>query len=347
MSGELEAQFDKILARYQGDKPGAAFALIKDGRKLLSKCYGLADMKKSMPVTPSTNFRLASVSKQFTAMCIMILAEKGKLSYRDTLRDLLPEFPRYGDRITVRNMLQHTSGLRSYDDLTPKDFEGQLRDGDVLRMLTEQESTLFEPGSRYLYSNDAYVLLGLIVERVSGVSFSEFMTREIFNKIGMDNSVLHDEGVTIIRNRAYGYSREDEKYVFKDQGQATLLLGDGGVYTNLDDMCLWDQSLYSEKLVSKETMQEAVTHGSLNSGEETHYGYGWHLDEVHGFDVVYHGGSTSGFRNLYVRVPEVQFSSVLLTNRDVIDLNFGVPITDFKTGISMLLTELLPYLEAS
>lgn len=347
LAGDLETMYENILTRYHGDKPGAAFILIKNGEILLSKCVGMADMEKKIPVSSSTNFRLASVTKQFTAMCIMILVEKGKLSYGDTLRDVMPEFPHYADSITILDMLQHTSGLRSYDDLTPKDFEGQLRDGDVYRMLVEQESTLFIPGTRYLYSNDAYVLLGLIIERVSGVSFSEFMTREIFNKIGMKNSVLHDEGTTNIKNRAYGYAWKDEKFIFKDQGQATLLLGDGGVYTNLDDMYIWDQALYSEKLVSRETMQKACTRGTLTSGEETHYGYGWHLAKVHGFDVVYHGGSTSGFRNLYLRVPKVKFSTVLLTNRSSIDLDFGVPVTDFKTGIELILTDLLPYLEAS
>jgi CubicO group peptidase (beta-lactamase class C family) len=345
ISGELETKFNEILSEYRGEKPGVALALIKDGRILHRACHGLADIEKGIPVNPLTNFRLASVSKQFTAMCIMILTEKGKLSYDDSLRDILPEFPAYADGITVKNMLQHTSGLRSYDEITPRSFRGQLRDGDVLQMHMDQEATLFEPGTRYQYSNDAYVLLGIMVERISGVSFTEFIDCEIFRKLGMKTSVLHDEGVTTIEDRAYGYSVNERNIKFNDQSKASLLRGDGGVYSNLEDMYLWDQALYTGSLVSQDAMRDALTRGSLTGGEETFYGYGWYLETFYGYKVMYHGGSTAGFRNFYFRVPETSLSLMLFTNRDRIDLNFGVEVADFRTGIDLMLADLLPYIE--
>jgi len=328
-SERIEAVLDKIFQNYNGHVPGASVSVSKYGEPVLFRSYGLANLETGTPVESDTNFRLASVTKQFTAMCIMILKEKGELSYDNSLRDLLSEFPQYAEEITIRQMLQHTSGIRDYDDFTPSDYKGQLVDGDVLKMLVDQDSTYFPPGSEYRYSNSAYVLLGLIVERLSGVSFSEFMEREIFKPVGMDDSVLHVKGVTSIENRAFGYAKKADGFVFNDQSSGSLLLGDGGVYSNIDNLVKWDKSLYSDMLVSGDSLREAFTRGKLSTGEETNYGYGWHIAEYDGVKLLYHGGSTAGFRNLFIRAPELGSSMTILTNRNTLDLDFGFPVEEF------------------
>jgi len=335
-SERIEAILDKIFHNYTGTVPGAAVSVLKNGEPIWIKSYGLANLETGEQVQSLTNFRL------FTAMCIMILKENGKLSYDNSLRDLLPEFPQYAEDITIRQMLQHISGIRDYDDFTSVDFKGQLVDRDVLKMLVEQDSTYFPPGSEYRYSNSAYVLLGLIVERLSGVSFSEFIDRDIFKPLGMNGSVLHVKDVTSIENRAYGYASMPDGFIFNDQSSGSLLLGDGGVYSNVGDLVKWDKSLYSDRLVSRDSLQEAFTRGILLDGEETNYGYGWHISEFDGAQLLYHGGSTAGFRNLFIRAPELGISIIILTNRNTLDFDFGFPVEEFVNYANQFLRVISP-----
>ena len=217
----LEASLDRIFKNYASPNPGAAISIIKNG-EAYTKCYGIANMENDTPVTSHTNFRLASVTKAFTAMCVMILAEQGKIQYDDALRELIPEFPRYADKITIKQMLHHTSGIAR--SIVPDQYPGQLRDRDILKLHLRLDTPEYEPGTKMQYSDDAYVLLGIIVERLSGLSFSDFMDREIFRKIGIKNSVLHNEGVTRVKNRAYGYTKFLDGYGFCDQSQTSLVL---------------------------------------------------------------------------------------------------------------------------
>ena len=342
ISENIKVILDNIFQKYDGNVPGAAVSVSIHGDTICHKIYGRANLETGDTVKLYTNFRLASVTKQFTATCVMILKEKGKLSYDDSLRDLLPEFPQYAEGITIRQMLQHTSGIRDYDDFTPENYESQLVDGDVLEMLVKQDSTYFPPGSAYRYSNSAYVLLGLVVERLSEDTFSEFIAREIFKPLGMGGSVLHVKGDTRIMNRAYGYARISEKFVYNDQSRGSLLLGDGGVYSNVVDLVKWDKSLYSDSVVSRNSLVEAFTHGKLSGGEETNYGYGWHITEYKGVKLLYHGGSTAGFRNLFIRAPEFGISIIILTNRNTLDFNFGFPVEEFKNYAKQFLRVIEP-----
>jgi len=318
ISENIKAILDNIFLKYDGNVPGAAMSVSIHGEPIFFKIYGRANLETGDTVKLATNFRLASVTKQFTATCVMILNEVGKLSYDDSLRDLLPEFPHYAEGIKIRQMLQHTSGIRDYDDFTPENYKGQLVDGDVLEMLIKQDSTYFPPGSEYRYSNSAYVLLGLVVERLSEDTFSEFISREIFKPLGMGGSVLHVKGDTSIMNRAYGYAKIGENFVYNDQSSGSLLLGDGGVYSNVVDLVKWD------------------------SGEETNYGYGWHITEYKGVKLLYHGGSTAGFRNLFIRAPEFGISIIILTNRNTLDFNFGFPVEEFKNYAKQFLRVIEP-----
>ena len=202
----LTTKLDALFADYdQPGSPGASVMIIQDGKVLLAKGYGLADLEGKVPCGTNTNFRLASVTKQFTAMAVMMLAERKKLSLDERLTDFFPEFPAYGRQITVRQLLTHTSGLIDYEDVIPKGTEIPVLDRDVLRLLMQQDKTYFPPGTRYRYSNSAYSLLALIVEARSGSTFARFLQDNIFRPLKMANTLAYEQGLSVVPHRAYGY----------------------------------------------------------------------------------------------------------------------------------------------
>jgi len=313
---------DSLLSDYDlGDGPGAAVMIIKEGVILFSNGYGLANLENEIPITNETNFRLASITKQFTAMCIMILINHGELDFETTLVEIFPPFPSYGSNITIRYLLNHTSGLVDYESLIQNDATEQVSDMDVYNMMTGLDSTYFTSGTDYRYSNTGYALLAMIVEEKSGLTFSEFLKENIFSPLEMNNSVAHQEGISNITNRAYGYSQEDDGYNLDDQSLTSAVLGDGGIYTSLNDMFRWDQSLYVDTLIPYEILNEAFTSGELSSGEKTGYGFGWRMDTYFYRNRAHHTGSTRGFRNVFMRFPDQKISILILTNR-----NSGRPI---------------------
>ena len=306
-----EEKINRLFAPYEGkQKPGAAVMIIQNGQPILVKTFGMANIEKGAPVTPQSNFRLASVTKQFTAMCIMMLAERGKLNYDMHLTDIFPDFPEYGKDITIRHILQHTSGLVAYEDLIPDTATVQVLDADVLQMMKEQDSTYFEPGSTYRYSNTGYAVLAMIVEKLSGLTFPKFLEQNIFRPLDMKNSVAFVNGVNQVPHRAFGYTvHADDSVEFTDQSITSAVLGDGGIYSSLDDLFKWDQALYTDKLVSKETLQQAFIPNLKN------YGFGWRIDTYKGHRRIHHTGSTRGFRNVIQRFPDDRFTVIVLTNR--------------------------------
>lgn len=307
---------DKLFKIYRGDVPGAALMIIKDGKPILKKTYGLADVERKTPVETHTNFRLASFTKQFTAMCIMMLKEREKLSLDQTLKDIFPDFPDYGKAITIRNLLNHTSGLLDYESLIPDTATIQVLDKDVLQMMMEQDSTYFPPGTQYRYSNSGYALLAMIVEKISGQSFAKFLKQNIFDPLKMTNTVAFEKGISEVNFQAFGYANENGKLVFKDQSLTSAVLGDGGIYSSVEDLFKWDQALYTDKLVSFETLEQAFTPAILKDGTKLDYGFGWRTDEYRGFKRVHHTGQTCGFTTIIQRYPEQKFSIIILTNRN-------------------------------
>lgn len=307
---------DRLFEAFTGEHvPGAAVMVIENGKPIVIKTYGTADSDNHAPVTTHTNFRLASVTKQFTAMCIMMLVERGNLSFDSVVTDIFPNFPAYGRYITVRHLLQHTSGLISYESLIPDDATEQVLDRDVLRMMAQQDSTYFAPGSDYRYSNSGYAMLAMIIEEVSGLTFARFLRKNIFDPLGMKNTVAYEDGFSEVTNRAYGYVLEDSVFVFSDQSLTSAVLGDGGIYTSLVDLFTWDQALYTETLVSYEMMKEAFTPGVLTDGTKLRYGYGWNIGKYRGHRQVWHNGGTCGFSTAIHRYPDRQLTVILLTNR--------------------------------
>ncbi len=313
----LESFVDTLLQPFVGnDVPGAAVMVIQDGKPLLRKAVGMADIDNGIRVDKRTNFRLASVTKQFTAMAIMQLRQQGLLAYHDPLTKYFPDFPKIGKQITVRHLLWHTSGVIDYEDLILADQTAQLLDADVLDLVKKQHGTYFTPGSEYRYSNSGYALLALIVERVSGKGFARYLDAEILGPLGMKNTVAFEQGVSTISNRAYGYKQSDDRFQDSDQSLTSAVLGDGGIYTSLDEYLLWDQALYGEQLVSDSTLQDAFRPGHLqNTKTSTGYGFGWRIERRHGVQLLHHDGSTCGFNNAVRRVPDQRTTVVVFTNR--------------------------------
>lgn len=329
--------------------PGASVIIVRDGRVLFKKSYGLADVEKQVRATPATNYRLASLTKQFTAMAIMILGDRGKLSFDQRLSEFFPELPAYAKSVTIRQILNHQSGLPDYEGLVPaaapevvESPAEQLKDKDVLGFLQKQQRLLFEPGSQYRYSNTGYVVLGLLVERVSGLSYSQFLKKDIFDPLGMAGTVAHVEGVTTVRNRAYGYSRgrgrppgrrPGTRFVRTDQSPTSATLGDGGVYSSIDDLAKWDQALYEPKLVKRETFQQAIRPAPLANGKPGSYGFGWEIRKLGESLQMAHSGTTLGFRNYITRVPQHRFSVIILMNRtDLNPSSIGAQIVELYLG---------------
>lgn len=310
-------EVDQIFAAYDSpDMPGAAVMIIENGTPILQKGYGMAHFATNSPVTTKSNFRLASVTKQFTAMSILQLIEKGDLSLGTSLKDVFEDFPEYGSALTMEHLLQHTSGIADYGPMGAMDLGRQFKDQDVLDFTLALDTVDFPVGEKHEYSNTAYVVLTKVLEKVTGQTFREYLKENIFEPAGMDNTKAFEDGVNTVNDRAYGYTIEESGVRETDQNKWSALLGDGGIYSNLEDLYKWDQILYTDKLMGQKYMDMAVTNHKTNDGELMDYGYGWRLENYKGLDVEYHTGSSIGFRNILYRIPSKNFSIVLLTNRD-------------------------------
>jgi CubicO group peptidase (beta-lactamase class C family) len=310
------------------NEPGCAALVVNHGKTVFQQGYGVADLEGKISITPTTNFRLASVTKQFTATAIMLLVKDGKLTYDTHLTDIFPDFPTYGGKITVRNLLNHTSGLPDYEDLwdhqfpeTPDAELPQVRDAQVLQLMKQQTAGKFAPGTRFSYSNSGYSVLSQIVERISGQPFEDFLRARIFLPLGMANTVAFINTRNSVSNRAYGYRKESGRWVFSDQSSTSAVLGDGGVYSSLADFQKWIDALRTHKLLTAKEMAPAVTPVNARqfdpptSEEFVRYGFGWFLDPYRGHRRMYHYGETIGFLTNIQYFPDDDLGIVVLCNR--------------------------------
>jgi CubicO group peptidase (beta-lactamase class C family) len=310
--GDMKSQLDQLMRDYAGGNPGASVLVLKNGEALARGSYGMADLEAQVPVTPATNFRLASVSKQFTAAAVLLLMEEGKLGLDDPITQWLPSLPAIAREATLRHLLTHTSGLIDYEDVMPAAPSTQLSDRDVLQLLATQNRTYFPPGGGYRYSNSGYVLLGLVVEKASGQTFSNFLRERIFRPLGMNNTVAHVESRTVVRHRAYGYSHEGARWTRTDQSPTSATLGDGGIYSSIDDLARWDAALYDDRLLRPESLASAFAPATATDDPAVSYGFGWRITG----ETLWHSGESIGFRNVLVRYPERRLTVIVLTNRN-------------------------------
>lgn len=295
--------------------PGSALLVLENGKPVQIRTEGAADIRTARKIDAKTNFRLASVSKQFTATAVLLLAKDGRLTLDDPAARHLAPLPAWAAGITVRHLLTHTSGLPDYDADVPEGTP-QLTDADVLAFVRRQPGPLFAPGAQYRYSNTGYALLALIVEAAGGQPFPAFLKARIFKPLGMKHTVAHVEGRDKVRRRAYGHSRAPGGWKVDDQSQTSAVLGDGGIYSNLEDLARWIRALDSCRLLDCQTLEQSWTSARLNDGTPVNYGFGWRLETRDGQPVISHTGETRGFRNALLRYPRKGIAVILLTNRN-------------------------------
>jgi CubicO group peptidase (beta-lactamase class C family) len=320
---------EEIFAGMASDRePGAAILVLEDGRVAFERGYGVADLRTMRPIDELTNFRLASVTKQFTAAAVMLLVRDGRLRYDAPLTSVLPEFPAYGRDITIRHLLQHTSGLPDYESLMTAPDAGvpvedaQITDAGVLALLERQAGGKFPPGTRWDYSNSGYVVLGLVVERASGLPFGRFLRDRIFAPLGMDGTLAYERRRNEVRDRAFGHSVENGRWRETDQSPTSATLGDGGVYSSLRDMARWDAALRGHSLLSAAEMDPAMVPAVASEGPPVEpdgrpaaYGFGWFLNPWKGHARAWHYGEPDGFRTAIERFVEDGVTVVVLCNR--------------------------------
>jgi CubicO group peptidase (beta-lactamase class C family) len=290
--GKLGDKIDAVFADMDKPQhPGAALLVIDHGERLYSECYGFADLETQRPITADSAFYLASISKQFTAMAIIMLAEQGNLSSEDRLAAYFPRFPSWGAEITLRHLLHHTSGLPAYFRLlTPSESIGITNEG-VLERVMDATGPDFPVGTQYAYTDTAYTLLATIVAIVSGGSFAEFLKANVFDPLGMQHTVVYDASRPARHKLVQGYLRENDQ--FERWHYPLLTVGDGGLFATLDDLLLWDQALNTERLVPKAALERAFTSGTTNDGKPIDYGFGWYTNVFPGWRHVAHGAASA------------------------------------------------------
>lgn len=296
---------------------GACVMAMDHGKLVFEHAEGLADIESKTACTPATNFRMASVSKQFTATAILLLVDRGKLSLEDPLTKFFPGFPDYGKRITVKHLLTHMSGLPEYEKLIPTGTTLQLDDLDVLHLLMDTQQPLFSPGEKFQYSNSGYAILGLIVEAVAQKPFHEFMASEVFRPLGMKDSVLYQRGLNEVPHRAFGHEQRDGKWVRSDQSLTSAVRGDGAVYTSLRDYRKWLAGIDDRRLLKDSSYDAMFTPQVLTDRHGSRYGFGWFIDEYRGERRIHHNGETHGFRECVQRFPKRRAAIVFQLNCEI------------------------------
>jgi len=313
----IAARIDSVFQRFTtAGSPGCALGVVRDGAMVYAKGYGLASVELGVPITPATVFDIGSVSKQFTAMSVVLLAQDGKLSLDDEIQRFIPEFPRYARPVTIRHLLHHTSGLRDYIDVlgwSGISDEAVTTDRDALDAIIRQKGANFEPGAEFLYSNSGFFLLSVIVQRASGKSLRDFAAERIFAPLGMSHSQFVDRHDMIVSGKAGSYAGGPG-------GGFSLALanweqtGDGAVNTTVEDLVKWDRNFTTGAVGGTAARKELETTGVLNDGKPITYALGLNVDSYRGVRRVSHGGSWAGFRAQLSRFPERQLSVFTLCN---------------------------------
>lgn len=331
VADEKSDKVDKLFAQWDTTvTPGAALAVIKDGAIIYERGYGMAKLEDGLVITPSKIFDIGSVSKQFTAACVALLALEGKISLEDDIRKYIPEMSDYGKPVRIHHLVHHTSGLRDYNALLS--LAGFRPDADyptveeAINILSRQKRLNFLPGEEYSYSNSGYFLMGVVVERVAGKTLNEFAQERIFRPLGMKNTFFQDDHTRIILNRATGYSPQGKG--FRLDMSDWIQVGDGNVYTSVEDLYRWDQA-FENNIPGKELMDMLQTPGVLNNGQKLDYAFGLVCGEYKGLKTVGHGGSWAGFRAEFIRFPEQRFTVICLANLSTINpLNLCLKVAD-------------------
>ena len=314
-------EIDNLFTEWnKPDVPGCALGIIRDGKIVYANGYGSGDLEHDIDITPSSVFYIGSVSKQFVTFSILLLEEQGKLDLDDRIQKYLPDFPEYGSPLTIRHFIHHTSGVRDYLTLMYLKGRNYLDNADVdevYELIKNQKELNFSPGEKYLYSNSCYFMLAMIVEKAAGQSLKIFAHENIFQPLGMKNSLFYDDNTDLIKNRVFSYNKKRQEDGFDNLIMRFDLVGSGGVYSSIEDLFLWDQNFYNNKLGKggQAIVDKMHEEGLLNNGESSGYAFALNNGTYKGLKTVSHGGSLAGYRAQLMRFPEEHFSVIILANR--------------------------------
>lgn len=313
----LNSQLDGLLSNLFQDKdgPGGVFMVAKGGKSIYKKAFGNANLELGVHMTPENVFQIGSMTKQFTAIAILKLAEENKLNLNDSISKYIPDYPS-GNKITIHQLLTHTSGIKDFTKMKTLQQVAQ-RDFSPKQMVDffKNEPVDFAPGAKFEYNNSGYVILGYIIELISGGTYENYINKNIFESAGMVHSRYAND-VAIIKGRAYGYQKKESGYVNKSKISFSIPFSSGSLMSTVDDMLKWQNALNKNLIVNSKTIDKAFTKYQLNSGETFSYGYGWHLKEINGTPTREHGGSIFGFKTMGVYIPAEDIYVIGFTNCD-------------------------------
>ena len=312
----LESEIDSLLQeKYPPNAPGGTFLIAKKGNIIYKKAFGLSNLELDVPMEPDNVFEIGSMTKQFTAVAILMLMEQGQLNLDDDITRFIPDYPANGHKITIHHLLTHTSGIKDFtrikglNEISKKD----LTPSELIDFF-KNENVDFFPGEQFKYNNSGYVILGYIIETISGQPYADFVEEHIFNVLNM-NASQYASHSKVIQNRASGYHDRDG-YINCREVSFTLPYSSGSLMSTVNDMFIWQEAIKNNLLISEETTEKAFTNYTLNNGEAIHYGYGWHIKTVNGIPVREHGGSIFGFKSMGVYLPDEDIYVIGLNNCD-------------------------------
>jgi CubicO group peptidase (beta-lactamase class C family) len=314
-------EIDSIFKEWgKQNVPGGAIGIIKDGKLIYAKEYGTADLEHNIKITPSSVFNICAESQQFVAFSLLLLEEQGKLNLDDTIQKHLPDFPEYDAPLTIRHFIHHTSGIRHYRplvELKGRSILDNVEADEVYALIKHQKALNFLPGKKFAWSNSGYFLLAKIIEKVSGQSLREFTKEHIFDPLGMKNTLFYDDNTDLIKNKVFSYNKKSAEDGFDNVMNRTNLIGAGGIYSTIEDLFLWDQNFYNNKLGKGD--QKIITNmykeGRLNNGESSGHAYGLISNNYKGLKTFENGGSFAGYQSEILRFPDENFSVIILANR--------------------------------
>ncbi|QHI38794.1 Penicillin-binding protein 4* [Kordia antarctica] len=310
----MEEKIDQLMSnQYKTDDSGATILIAKEGEIVYRKAFGKSNLELNTDMIPENVFEIGSITKQFTAVGILMLLEEGKLSLDDEITKFIPDYPTQETKITVHHLLTHTSGIKSYTSIPSlRDFARKDISPTELIDAFKNEPMDFKPGEQYLYNNSGFVLLGYIIEKVSGMPYPEFLQKRIFDELKMNNS-LYGSKYTIVKNRAAGYQKQ-ETYLNADYISMNIPYAAGSIMSTVDDMYLWHKAVRNNALISKESLAKAFTNYTLNNGDKINYGYGWAMNMINEVPVIEHGGGIFGYTTQGIYVPSENAYVIILTN---------------------------------
>ena len=302
-----------LLEKYPPNAPGATFLISKNGNIIYKKAFGLANLELNVPMETDNVFEIGSMTKQFTAISILMLVEKGDLNLDDEITKFIPDYPTNGHKITIHHLLTHTSGIKSYTSLKKLNTISK-QDLTPLELIDffKNEPIDFVPGEKFKYNNSGYVILGYIIEKITGLSYANFVEDNIFKKLKMTTS-QYASNSKVIQDRASGY-QNNEGYINTREISFTLTYSTGSLMSTVSDMLKWQEALKNNNLISKETTEKAFTNYSLNNGEAINYGYGWKIKTINNMRSFEHGGAIWGFKSMGVYLPDLDIYVIGLTN---------------------------------